>query len=296
MVLKFVKKSTLCLLVVLASFFFLADNISAKEHKKTKDEHSVEKPKVEPLELEVETPDEFNIHSDLYIPFDASYKKRAPLLILLHSLGKSKLYWETLHEHFTKMGIAVLVMDLRGHGRSVIHKRKKRYWQNFKDSEFLKYPDDLDAVINYIREEYLEVDTNKIAIIGSNIGASTGILYAEQNNKEVKTLILLSPIVGYKSVEIRIPVVEYGKHPIMLITDKNNKPFRKSAENLAKYFQGEHDVLYYPLCGDCMNIIKRQHRLLKYVKRWLKTNLLTEDKAGKSESIPGVHIEQPKPH
>lgn len=294
MVCKIIKKSIMCLLVVIASFFIFLENLRAKEQQKD------EKHKVEPIELEVETADQFYISADLYIPPKMTYEKRAPLIILLHSLGKSKLYWENLHEHFLEMGIAVLVMDLRGHGRSVINKKRKRYWQNFEDSEFLKYPEDLDSVIKHIQQEYLEVNTNKIAIIGSNIGASTAILYAEKHSKEVKTLILLSPIVGYKSVEIRIPIVEYGEHPVMLITDKHNKPFRKSVENLAKYLQAERDILYYPLCGDCMDILKRQKRLLKYVKNWLKMYLLAERKTDSSSNThikkPTYHVKQKKSH
>ncbi len=265
---KFIKKSIICILILLACCL-LSEDTNAKEDKS--------KVTVEPLELEVETADEFNIYADLYIPPNMTYEKRAPLLILLHSLGKSRLYWQNIQKEFVNMGMAVLVMDLRGHGKSVVHKKTKRYWQNLKDSDFSKYPDDLDSVIKYIQQEYLEVNTNKIAIIGSNIGASTGILYAEKHNKEVKTLILLSPIIGYKSIEIRIPIVEYGEHPVMLITDKHNKPFRKSAENLAKYLQAEKDILYYPLCGDCMDILKRQKRLLRHVKKWLKRHVLTDD-------------------
>ena len=46
-------------------------------------------------------------------------QKEYPTVVLLHSLGYSSEWWESLPDDLMNSGYAVLMIDLRGHGKSV---------------------------------------------------------------------------------------------------------------------------------------------------------------------------------
>ena len=78
---------------------------------------AAKKKKVSYVNLTYETDDNFVIKSKLYYP----NQKAAvyPVVVFLHSIGYSSEYWGNITQDFLKSGIAVLAIDLRGHGQSV---------------------------------------------------------------------------------------------------------------------------------------------------------------------------------
>jgi len=227
-----------------------------------------------PTVIQYQSSDGFNITGQLDIPNRASVKKRVPLVILLHSLGGSKNDWGTFPQSIKNLGFATLCLDMRGHGLSIIDRRnKKRYWSNFKVKEFAKYPVDVNAGIKYIKDNYPEINTSKVALVGADIGANTAIITGSRS-KNIKTIVLLTPTISYKGLETRIPMAEYGVHPVLIIVSKSDGFAYKGASDLIKYAQGKKQLKVYPYGGCGISLLKFQPSSKNIILNWLKTNLV----------------------
>lgn len=218
--------------------------------------------------------DGFNLTGSLCIPKNKSAKNRVPLAILLHSIGGTRMDWLDYPNKIKNLGIAVLVVDLRGHGQSIINKNgRRRYWQNFNDKEFQKFSDDIISAINYIKTQYPEIDVNKIALIGSDIGANAAVVASGQYSKGIKTLVLLSPTTDFKGIDTRIPMVSYGNHPVLIMVSHNDRFSYFGASELIKYAQGKKVLKVFPYGGNGIDLLKFQPESQKIIINWLNTCL-----------------------
>jgi len=226
-------------------------------------------------EVQFASKDGFSLTGSLYLPKNKSLKNKVPLVILLHSLGKTRIDWEDFPIKIKNMGAAVLVMDLRGHGKSILDKKNKRkYWQNFSDKEFQKFPDDVDAAIKYIKQQYPDININKTGIIGADVGANAAIVGASRYSQYVKTLILLSPTTDFKGIETRIPMVAYGAHPVLIFVSRGDRFSYIGSSELIKYAQGIKQLKVYPSGGNGMRLLEFQPETQKLMIDWLGKYLI----------------------
>ncbi|OGI23651.1 MAG: hypothetical protein A2287_08515 [Candidatus Melainabacteria bacterium RIFOXYA12_FULL_32_12] len=225
-----------------------------------------------PVEFQFRAKDSFNMFGSIEVPKSASVKNKAPLVIFLHSLGKSKIEWQAYASKIKEQNpnAAILILDLRGHGQSIIDgKGKRKYWQNFKNKDFQKYPDDISSAMDAVRQQYPEVNINKVALVASNISANAAVIAASKNNKSIKTLILLSPTVTYKGIETRIPMVNYGNHPVLVMVSKKDAFSYDGSSELIKYVQGVKEFKVFPDGGNGTSLLKFQPGAQKVVFDWL---------------------------
>ena len=130
------KKLSVVLAITLCSLFCCAGNGYS------------EIPKYKSSNIAYETADKYIINSKLTFP--AMYKSHYPMIVMLHSLGYSSKYWETLVDDFLHAGIAVLEIDMKGHGKSSSDIYfKRRSWIYLTDKDYQTYPSEvLDIVYN----------------------------------------------------------------------------------------------------------------------------------------------------
>lgn len=226
-----------------------------------------------PSSIEFQAKDGFNLDGMISFPKKHSAKIKVPLVILLHSLGEDSSSWDKFPQQLNQMGFAVLAMDLRGHGKSTRNKKGKICdWINFEDKEYSKYPDDLISTISYIKDNYPEINSKRIAVISSNISANAAIL-AGGKARNTKTLILLSPSVSFKGLDTRIPMVAYGKRPVLIMVSKKDTYSYQGSSEVLKYAQGKKMLKVYPFGGNGTDLIKFQPDCSKTIFNWLKANL-----------------------
>ena len=149
-------------------------------------------PAITKKEMKVVAKDGFNISATLTYPKNKT-QKEFQTVVLLHSLGYNSQWWGDLPKELLEKGYAVLAIDLRGHGESVYNKKlTKISWKNMKNSAYAKYPDDVLAVINAVKEENTKkVFFNNWAIVGADIGASAGVIAADKFNPDPKTIVMI---------------------------------------------------------------------------------------------------------
>lgn len=237
--------------------------------------HALAAIKRQPVELEIPSYDGFNIHATLDIPDYASPKTKAPVVIFLHSICGSQLSWKEIPEQLKeKLYVATLNVDIRGHGKSTQDKNGKNlHWQNLTEPDYMKMPEDIIEIINYLEKQYPEINTDEIAIVGSSLGATVGMMAVTYQKKErIKAVIMLSPMLEYKGFDLRLPIVKYGKHPLMLLVSEKDKYSYESCLELIKFGQGLKVLKSYPNGGHGEDLLKFQPESKDLILKWLKEN------------------------
>lgn len=220
-------------------------------------------------DYKVLTKDKFSMTATLKYP-KIKDKKEFKTVVLLHSVGYSSQWWETLPDELLNNGYAVLLVDLRGHGNSIYNARLVRTsWTGLKNNAFKKYPDDVMTTIDYIKNENKRVFFNDWAIIGSDIGGSTAIHVANQIAYKPKTIVLLSPVVNAKGIYVPVKLAELNNIDILSITGVNDIAGRKANEYLKKFAQSTYAEYTSTSKSTGMLMLKSDESLAKFITAWI---------------------------
>lgn len=202
-------------------------------------------------------------------------QKEYPTVVLLHSLGYSSEWWESLPDDLMNSGYAVLMIDLRGHGRSVYNgKLVRTSWNNLTNKAYAKYPDDVIKVIEQVKSENSKtVFFNKWAFIGSDIGASTAVLAAEKISYKPKTIVLLSPVVQAKGLYIPVSLANLSHIDFFSISGTNDTTGKQSEEYLKRFSQSTFATYTSESRSNGMLMLKNDKSLSKIITSWIKEYL-----------------------
>ena len=112
---------------------------------------------------------------------------RHPAVIFIHQGGSNKEEWTaiSLFQHVIDTGMIALAYDVRGHGNS----GGKGGVSLYDDPN--RAPLDLRAAIAFLQDNE-HVDKNRIAIVGSSIGANLALVGVSRDDFEIKTAVAMS--------------------------------------------------------------------------------------------------------
>ena len=250
------------LIIILTFFLFLINNSSIAEPIGT-----VSK------DYKVVTKDGFSIIANLEYP-KIKDKKEFQTVVLLHSMGYSSQWWETLPDELLGKGYAVLKIDLRGHGKSVYNSKLVRIsWKNLTNNAFKKYPSDIVSVIDYVKDENKRVFFNSWAIVGSDIGANTAVLAANNIDNKPKTIVLLSPTIGSRGLYIPVKLAELSDVDFLSISGTDDKSGLGTQEYLEKFAQSTFARYISESKSTGMMLLKNDKSLSKFITVWISDYL-----------------------
>lgn len=227
-------------------------------------------PKFVEKEIKAVASDGFNINATLTYP-KVKNQKEVYTVILLHSLGYNSQWWESLPKELLAKGYAVLAIDLRGHGSSVYNaKLTKNSWKNMKNSAYAKYPDDVLAVINQVKEENSKkVFFNNWAIVGADIGASAGIMAADVMPVHPKTIVMISPVVKAKGLYIPVNMAHLDGVDFLSISGTDDIMSKDAEAYLMKFAQDEFATYTSESKTTGMMMLKNDSGLAKMIAEWV---------------------------
>lgn len=129
----------------------------------------------------------------LYGVFDLPVGVPAPIpvALLLHGYGETHAVWSALRDGLLSRGWAVLAIDLRGHGRSRTRGGTTLVPDESWREDPQQFPLDLQPALDYLKTRP-RLDTNRIAVIGSDVGASLALI-ASGRYREVATAVAIDP-------------------------------------------------------------------------------------------------------
>ena len=131
---------------------------------------------------------------------------------MAHQFGADRHLWDPVVPTLLEMGCAVLAMDLRGHGESVMQNGKENrippghdFAKANEKVDFSAIPGDLSLWLETVTDRF-PVDGEKIILVGSSLGAIS--VLALLADAEPAAVIVLSPgnpaAVGKENVELAL--------------------------------------------------------------------------------------------
>ena len=214
--------------------------------------------------------DGFTIKADFAYP-QIKKQKEFSTVVLLHSLGYNSQWWGSLKQDLLDKGFAVLAIDLRGHGKSIYNSRMaKTSWKSLKNSAYLKYPEDVLGIINKVKEENSKrIFFNNWAIVGADIGASTGIITADYYPIKPKTIVMISPVIKTKDLYIPVHLAHLDNTDILAIMGTDDTDSSDAAEYLSKFAQAHFSLLTSESKTTGMLMLKNDPGLSKTIAEWI---------------------------
>lgn len=236
-------------LILIMIFGFTLLSADAAQKKKVK------KPKIR-TKVEIETKDGFLLSGDLY--FAPQKKPPRPLVVLLHSFGARASDWGTLPESLRVKNYNVLALDLRGHGKSVYTKNFRfKSRMNFTKEDWAKYPIDVAGSIEYIKKNYPNIDANEVYIVGADLGANSAVLAASIMRQKPKKMVLISPYVSFKNLDIALIVPKLTTIPMMIMASKADKYSYSQSDIIARLVHSKMTLKLYDEGGSGVLLLKR---------------------------------------
>lgn len=172
-----------------------------------------------PEDVSLQTGDGVELKATFY---PGTKGKESVPVMMLHMWKGSRADYDALARYLQQLGHAVIVPDLRGHGRSTRIRRPGREPVEM-EAALLKAADfqnmvryDVESVKSYLLEKNNagELNIEKLTVVGAEMGASVAINWAAldwswqqlpnlKQGRDVKALVLISPEFAFKGMPIK---------------------------------------------------------------------------------------------
>lgn len=191
---------------------------------------------------------------------------RAPAVILVHMLHKSRRDWDTVATSLASQGIGALAIDLRGHGESS---------GSIPEGETADYSvlvRDVIAARHYLSSRG-DVQPARLGIAGASIGANLAVLAAAAD-PAIASIALLSPSSDYRGLRIDAAMKTYAKRPALLIASDDDAYASRSVKELQKAGGGTREALILNHAGHGTVMLGRDADLARTLVDWFRRTLL----------------------
>jgi len=183
------------------------------------------------IQTTLKAPDGVTIAAVYYPPINSNSKAKA--ILLLHEAFQDHRSWEDFAREAQETGLAILSLDLRGHGKS----GGKQTFDQSMDQ-------DIDAALAWLQTNP-EIDRHRIGIAGASVGANLA-LRAGGRNPDIQSLALLSPEILLWELGISEAGIDYSERPLFLVTSEEDTNSASTVQELDQTAKGNHEVHIYP--------------------------------------------------
>ncbi|MDP7019295.1 MAG: alpha/beta fold hydrolase [Pirellulaceae bacterium] len=195
--------------------------------------------------------------------FGGTLKKNAVPLIMVHGWEGQRGDFAALAAYFQKAGHAVVIPDLRGHGRSTKIKtpmgEETIDRDKMRKQHFASMINDIQEVKRFLMKKHNagECNIEMLTLVGADLGALVCLnfavydwnavqLPAYKQGRDVKAMVLLSPPASFKGLTNRAatmhPVVR-GKLSALVVAGKRDRESYPDAKRLYRSFERYHEML-----------------------------------------------------
>jgi dienelactone hydrolase len=190
---------------------------------------------------------------------------RAPAVILVHMLHKSRRDWDAVASSLASQGIAALAIDLRGHGES------SGPAPEGETADYSVLVRDVIAARHYLSSRGDQ--PSHLGIAGASIGANLAVLEAAAD-PTVVSIALLSPSTDYRGLRIEAAMKTYAKRPALLIASDDDAYASRSVKDLQKAGTGIREALILNHAGHGTVMLGRDPDLARTLVDWFRRTLL----------------------
>ena len=179
-------------------------------------------------------------------------------VILVHGYGEKGNVYDALATYLQRQGHAVVVPDLRGHGRSTSWSRggeRELRFDRMRAAELASSVNDIEAVKKFLlkKNNKGELNIEMLCIVGAEMGAIIALNYtaldwnrqqlpAFKQGRDVKALVLLSPTMSFKGMSAN-PALKHPFVPrlsIMTIVGEGDRSGFRECQQIQKRLERFH--------------------------------------------------------
>ena len=198
----------------------------------------------------IEAGDGLVIVGDYYVPESGG---PVPGVLLLHMLRGNRSAWEPFIPVLLDAGIAVLNIDMRGHG------------ETGGEPDWSLVDSDMQTVLDWLKAQE---GISGVATIGGSIGGNAALRGAA-NDEEVVTAVAISSSFGYQGVTTADAVEKLSQRPILLIASRDDSPAGPDTLELFDLTQGEAQVRMYNGRQHGTNLLPDNDAMMQMIAGWL---------------------------
>ncbi len=182
-----------------------------------------------------------------------SLSEKSPIVMLLHMYNGDHTHFDPLLPYLHEAGLAVLAIDLRGHGESkgppamgLPQRVADRDPKLFRDMD-----QDVEGAYQWLREQKgEEVDLARFALVGASVGCSVALDYASQD-KSVDAVVCMTPGLNYLGLDSAAHAKKYESRALMLLAAEDE---RDAAQQLGSYVPGAAVLVFPNTTGQRMGL------------------------------------------
>jgi len=220
-------------------------------------------------EVEIKTKDSVALRAAYFEPRKSS--QLAPGAILVHDSGRSGDDLYPLAERMSKTGFAVLVVDLRAHGRSAT---KSLDWEKLDDDEkksaWALAVRDLEASSAWLRDRR-EVHATNLTVVGDKAGCGLAARYALRD-ENVRSIVLVEPTSEELGIDLKGDLTDLGGLPTYIVSPKETAKSTEAMIQEAHQAAGGNPYIELMVCsakkGDDKPTMDR--RAVASIAKWTK--------------------------
>ena len=112
-----------------------------------------------------------------------------------------------------------------------------------------------------------------MAIVGSDIGASAGVIAADKYPVNPKTIVMISPVVKTKGLDIPVNIAHLDKVDFLSVTGTGETASKDSEAYLRKFAQEEFMSFQSESKTSGMLMLKNDPDLPKMIAEWISEYL-----------------------
>ena len=173
------------------------------------------------------------------------YPGKGDGVILLHMLPTDRNEWRQFAIKLNNLGYNVIAIDYR--------------WQTNPNAVYKDAVMDVKAARDFL-------NSSKILIIGSSIGANLALNYAV-DDEDVDAIVLLSPGENYHDVATFDAMKQYNR-AVLIVASEDDKQSINASRKLYALAFGEKEIKIYPKAGHGTNMFS-QPDLADFIIDWL---------------------------
>jgi pimeloyl-ACP methyl ester carboxylesterase len=236
------------------------------------------------------TADGVRLHGQLFAPEVPSSAEAPPRggILFVHEPNRSRRDWAYMAQKMSRQGFTTLTFDLRGHGDSLLRGDEELDREIFMDEDYAAMAQDVTAAAAYLLQQP-GVAGLGLQLAGSDLGGSLALLYAG-GDSAVRSVALLSPGLGYDSINAIGQAAKLGDRHLMMVFSMEDSYSKKSTEILAKERSGPTHVEILMGVGHGTKMLSRDPSLEVLLMRWFLGRIFAQDGRSPDEAVgrPGA--------
>ena len=191
----------------------------------------------------------------------------SPAVILVHMLTRTRGDWQVLADRLSEAGLAVVGIDLRGHGASGTAATPPADPEDMTSSLL-----DVKAARMFLSGRP-DICSGRVGIAGAQIGANLAIMEAA-SDPAVRSIALLSPGMDYRKLRPEAAMKKYAERPALILASTEDAYASRSARELAAIGAGVRDLRLVNGAGHGTVMLARQPALVGVLVDWFRRTLL----------------------